>query len=293
MNDILSDVLPEGYNKAVDLDRVGETNFLYGGLNIVYGIDGTGKSYQTSASFVDEDVVYFDTDGSNGRLFVEHCNKNGVHYINYETVATFTPKNKLLDNTFKIIGKIVAHNRAKSNDFRPVFIVDSLTSIAEGQEINNAEKISPLLYLLNNHASIHNYCLILIDHATEHFEKGKHIGFKLEGNAGAKKRTSVTVNRYVPADVHNPEFGGTFYCERARGNNSGLRKGDEYLVTKVNKAMALEWIKRRNPNWLVDGMTKSEMTIKTKNLKDKWVRAFIDDIFGKSVVDKITNFKIR
>jgi len=290
MKDLLSGVLPSGWNSVTDLERVGETNYLYGGLNIVYGIDGTGKSYQVAASFGLEDVIYLDTDGSNGNVFVQHCLEHNVHYIKHDTIQAIQDKGSLLLKSIKLIEKVIVHNRVRDKEFRPVFVLDSLTSLADGQEINNAEKISPLLYELNNHASTYNYCLVLIDHATEQYDKGHKVGFKLEGNASAKRRTSVTVNRYEPTDTRNPQFGGVFLCERARGNKDGLSKGDEFLVSKMNSSKAIEWIKARNPTWLTEGMTRSQMTTKTKNLKDRWVRQYIDTIFNKVLLDKVTTY---
>jgi len=280
MNDILSGILPTGYDEVIDLERIGETNFLYGGLNLLYGLEGSGKSWQTVIALKDiQDVVYLDCDGSNGKLFVDHCTENNLHYVKQSVVEQVKAKD-MVHKVLSLILQILNANRKNQVDFRPVFIIDSLTSIGEGQEINNAEKIGPLMYLLNNHSANNNYGMILIDHATELRDRGMVLGFKLEGNQGAKKRASVTTNRYVASNTNEPQNGGVFICERARGNADELTKGTEHKLNTANKAIALKWINDKKPEWLNgDVITKTTVSRATKNTKDKWVRDFIDVIF--------------
>ncbi len=301
MRDILSEVLPTGYDKVTNLERVGNTNFLYGGLNIIYGLEGSGKSWQVAASdFEDKDVVYIDTDGSNGTLFVEHCNRHNVHYVSSDTVMLVgkeyvNNKNKNKDHTQiptvskvrLIIENIITHNEKKYNDFKPVFIIDSLSSVSEGAEINNSEKISPALYQMNSHAEEYGYCMILIDHATIKMNaKGIPSDFKLEGNEGGKKRTTVTTNKYSPIDPNKPELGGVFLCERARGNICGLKKGDKCNVSSATCRIALDWFSDRFPEVFDRDIKQSEFTAKTKNEKDKWIRDFKKDLLPKGQLVK-------
>ena len=300
MNDILSGILPAGYDEVTDLDRIGQTNFLYGGLNLLYGLDGTGKSWQTPVALKDvEDVIYLDCDGSNGSLFVKHCKDNNVHYVKQEIIESLPDKdgnavnNTLLQQVFRVINKIVSINRKDNKEFRPVFIVDSLTSIGEGQEINNAEKIAPLLYELNNDASSKNYGLILIDHATEIKENGYTKGFKLEGNAGGKRRTTVTVNRYEPLYSAEPALGGTFTCERARGNADGLSIGNQHSVGENTLQKAYTWIKNTKINWIANAITQSEFTAATKHSKDNWIRKYKDELFISYKADRTTMLKLK
>ena len=294
MNDILSGILPTGYDEVSDLIRIGETNFLYGGLNLVYGLDGTGKSWQTTVALEDiPDTIYLDLDGSNGKQFVKHCKKYNMHYVKQDVIEHGTAGKKLVDKVFKIIRRIIEHNRETNKEFRPVFVIDSLTSIGEGQEINNAEKIGPLLYAINNHASKLDYGLILIDHATELRDMGEVRGFKLEGNAGGKRRATVTVSRYEASNVTKPALGGVFICERARGNSSGLIKGVKHLVNKANTALAIEWVEKYRPDWLTKSISATEFANATKNPPELWVKGFRDELFDSELVGRTTYYKYK
>ena len=299
MRDILNNILPNGYNKVKDLERVGETNFLYGGLNILYGMDGSGKSWQVVSSLGDidlkeiENIVYLDTDGSNGSLFVEHCYKHGLHYINNDTIHSHHDGLDLINKVMFMIVSIVKNGNKKYENFKPVFVIDSLTSIGEGRKINNAEDISPLLYKINNIAEKHNICIILIDHATELYSNGEYKGFKLEGNSSAKRRTTVTINRYEPLETSDPKLGGIIVCERARGNIDGLSIGNIQKVFNKTKQLALEWIKQRQPEWLKKDISKTEFSRATKHKKDSWVRDYFEDLFDKVVKDKTTYLRLE
>ena len=164
---------------------------------------------------------------------------------------------------------------------KPIFILDSFSSMTDGVNINNSEDIAPVLYSFNRVAEEHNICLILIDHATRNIDRKD--GFKLEGNEGGKKRTTVTVNKYLPYDSKKPELGGLFLCERARGNLSGLKIGNKRDVPSINISNALDWLKKRYPDSLKDKISQTEFTTKTKNVNDKWVRDFQDKLFNQSL----------
>jgi hypothetical protein len=278
--------LPDGYNNVSDLKIVEGTNFLYGGLNLVYGVDGTGKSWQIAKCFTSE-AVYIDTDGSNGSAFKEHCEQHQVHYINNDTVETMeisgTQNPTIIMKVLGLIELIKTNNTEQS-----IFIVDSLSSINEGGNINNSEDISPIMYTMNNFAEKFNIAIILIDHATE--GKDYQDGFKLEGNAGAKRRSTVTVNRYLPHSKPYPELGGTFVCERARGNQDGLSKGSTVVIHSVTIKDAKEWIICKFPELLKGKtITSSDFTKATKHNKDLWIREYRDSIFELSV-DKRTTY---
>ncbi len=304
MKNILSEMFPTGYGKVTDLERVGNTNFLYGGLNIVYGLEGSGKSWQIVASdFGDNEVIYLDTDGSNGTLFAKHCEDHDVHYIDSSTImdlnkAFIDNYNEQRDKNFVhgqlttfqkvfiLLVSLVDNYRYKNHKSymnkklsKPVFIMDSFSSMSEGAKINNSEDISNMLYPFNHVAERLGICLILIDHATRNSERDH--GFKLEGNEGGKKRTTVTVNKYLPTYPNEPELGGSFLCERARGNLSGLKIGDSANVSSVNISNALAWLEKRYPKALDDEISKTDFTKKTRNEKDKWVRAFEGELFNK------------
>ncbi len=279
MIDVLEEVLPGGYNEVEDLERIGTTPFIHNGLNLVYGIEGSGKSWQVASSLKGiDDVVYIDTDGSNGKAFVNHCQAHNVHYIKNAVVESMTGKS-IADKVNHLIAIIT--EKAKKEGSNPVFILDSLTSIMEGAEINNAEKIAPVLYKINNYANTNGICIIIIDHATKNNDHQD--GFKLEGNAGGKKRTTVATHKYIPINPLRPEKGGIFKCEKARGNTGGLKVGDTIEVMSITANDAIDWFKSEdNPNrnkFLTDEFTKSEFTKITNHHRDRWIRQFRDDIF--------------
>ncbi len=309
MENILSELLPAGYDKVADLKRVAKTNFLNGGLNIVYGLDGSGKSWQiVTSDFGDYEVVYLDTDGSNGTAFVDHCKSNNVNYINSETIVNINKdfidnfnnkydKNIEYDTSTTFIKVFVilielayGYKDAYKNKDKLVFIMDSFSSMAEGAKINNAEDVSPMLYQFNQVAEQLNICLVLIDHATKNREQVSE--FKLEGNEGAKRRTTVTINKYLPIDPYKPEQGGSFLCERARGNSDGLKIGNLYNASSTI-SHALGWLEKKLPE-LFDGeeISKSDFTSKTKNESDKWIRPLSHEFFTKRIDGNGTKEKV-
>ncbi len=278
MKSFLTGILPDGYNDAIDLEAVDGTHFLFGGLSMVYGVDGSGKSWQTVALLSKvRDVYYLDTDGSNGRLFKEHCDTHSVEYINNRTVMAVDKKSVVL-KTFTLVKQICDAYKEAGDIGRPVFVVDSLSSIGEGQEINNAEKIAPLLYKINNLAEDYSCSIILIDHSTENSDLED--GFKLEGNAGAKRRATVSISKYIPIDKKRPNIGGLFKCERIRANSSGIKIGDTIRVFTMNAFDAMKWVIDKNLN----ECGKSEFTKATQHSKDIWIRDFIPEIFNINTV---------
>lgn len=284
LNGLVTDV-----NTVIDLTPVNGTHFLYGGLNLVYGVDGSGKSWQTAQLITNSTVanVYIDTDGANGKQFVTHCNKAGVGYIGCDAVDSFVGNSVLS----KIIN-LLEHIGSNSTD-PLVVIVDSLTSILEGTRINNAEDISPVMYKLNQVASKHNIALVIIDHATENSEYPD--GFKLEGNVGAKRRATVTTARYVPMDKAKPAKGGTFICERARGNTANISKGFQVVVSTTNKTVeAVKFLVSKFPKLSAGGsVSKADITVATKYARDHWVREQLDTICDVTVEGRFTKYTIK
>ncbi len=279
MEDVLNSVLPNGYDEVEDLTRIGNTPFLYNGLNMLYGIEGSGKSWQTASSLKEiDDVVYIDTDGSNGKMFVNHCRANGVAYIKNDTVEKMDGKTIVIK--IKTLIDLILSKREEGT--KPIFVLDSLTSIMEGAEINNAEKIAPVLYSFNNYANTNGITIIIIDHSTRNSDHED--GFKLEGNEGGKKRTTVTTSKYLPINPLRPEKGGVFKCERARGNTGGLRVGDTIEVMSITADDAIEWFKSEDNSsrnkFLTDEFTRTQFTKITEHHRDRWIRQFRDDIFA-------------
>lgn len=271
-----------------DLCAVSETNFLFGGLNLIYAPDSYGKSWQLCIAVKNSCVnnFYLDTDGSNGKAFVEHCHNNNVYYVKADSIDVI-PGKDLFEKTIKTIDKI--GNTMK--ELKNVIIIDSLTSLMEGAGINNAEDISDPLYNLNRLAAKYNAALILIDHATEgdtYEDK-----FKLEGNAGAKRRTTVTVHRYIPTDKKKPEKGGTFICERARGNTSNISIGSRHIVQSTTVEDALNFMLLKFPKLKKNGITQSDATYQTRHNNNQWVRDYFDLIFDSTKKSRTTILTLK
>ena len=261
-------------DEIADLCAVPETNFLFGGLNLIYAPDSYGKSWQLCVAVKNSLVTnfYLDTDGSNGKAFSDHCINNNTFYVGATAIETNKGSN-LFEKTVTAINDI----GETMKELKIVIIIDSLTSLIEGIGINNAEDISEPLYNLNRLAAKYDAALILIDHATENT---KHLnGFKLEGNAGAKRRTTVTVNRYLPIDPKKPEKGGTFVCERARGNISDIAINSKHTVHSVTIKEALKFMLKKFPELKTKGITQTHFTETTKNKNTLWLREYRDRLF--------------
>lgn len=231
--DIAAKVLGKNYGKAAELKPIGNAPFFFGSLGLIYGVEGSGKSWQTAQligeSSGEDDVLkfYFDADGSNGVKFKQHCEFYGMTYINFNGVKEYKSVKGVkhsVDNSvvgvMEIAKQIVM--RASKEKKRVVIVIDSLTSLAEGTNINNAETISPIMYELDGVAQSFQCSVILIDHSTAKLsdDMKKVIGFKLEGNAGAKRRATTSTVRYEPLKPTKPQAGGIFTVERSRDSSS-------------------------------------------------------------------------
>ncbi|RLF63557.1 MAG: hypothetical protein DRN30_06410 [Thermoplasmata archaeon] len=275
----------------VDLVQIGETPFLYNGLNIFYGRESSGKSWQSPVALRDVQVekVYIDADGSNGSKFKQHCIDNGFSYIPMSKVLDNLPANISIKEAVVAVITDLTVAMSKHNE-RVVFIVDNPSAISEGMNINNSQDISPLLYEFNGLCETLNTTIILIDHSTDtRGSNGQVNGFKLEGNAGAKRRATVTTVRYDPLNTDAPWEGGTLTNERARGNTTNLKKGDFQVVANNNTAkLALDFLKEKCGKVF----SKSDLTNATRNTKDKWIRTFIDDIATTEVEGRSTTYTL-
>lgn len=239
----LSSIFGDGFDEGEDLQQVGSVPFFYASLGIAYGVEGSGKSWQIVELLgknTDDNVltIHLDTDGANGGKFIAHCKKYGVTYINFNNIkkiplrngkclnkADIRKANKL--NLVELFIKALASKRKKNS---LIVIVDSLSSIGNGIAINQAQDISPVLYGLDLVGQQTSASIIVIDHTTLKTDnEGNMIGFKLEGNAGAKKRTTTSTVRYEPRDANSPQDGGIFTVERSRDADC-FTIGDKFKV---------------------------------------------------------------
>jgi len=236
----LSDILGNNYNNVKDLTQVGNAPFFFCSLGIVYSLAGYGKSWQTAqiiGSNIDDDTLafYIDDDGANGRKFMNHCHKHNVNFISADRVDIGAKKKmKNLERALTIIEKL-----SEANKMKKVFILDSLSSLGEGQRINNPEDISPVLYGINNFAEDLGVAIIIIDHATPIRDENRDtVGFKLEGSDSGKIRATTSVCRYDPYDVNAPQDGGYFTVDRTRDSEK-FKKGDKFYVGKPKSALKI------------------------------------------------------
>lgn len=281
-NLINNGALPKDVSTVVDLVRIPNTNFLIGGLNMVYGLSGSGKSWQVASAFTEDcDSFYLDTDGTNGKAFASHCEAHDVGYIKEDTIRKVAGSSFIArcETLIELIAK------AADPDKHTVIVLDSLTSIGEGTRINNAEDISPKLYSLNNLAAKLGICLVLIDHATR-----TDFGFKLEGNEEGKKRATVTTNRYEPSAPNKPEEGGVLTCERARGNADGLKVGVTQAFGTVHTLNdAIAFIQKKGNS----SITQTEFSRLTKHSRDLWVREFRGELFDITSTNNKTTLTLK
>lgn len=224
-DNVLINSLGEDYDRVKNLDRVTDTNFIYGGLNLVYGLTGVGKSYQLvtalSKASLSVPTAYFETDIGSCVRFTDHCASNDVMYVSRVALLKYREGNyktsTLLDATLNLIATTIEDLRAYDRDCRPIFVFDSISSMCEGQDINNYENTYTLFHKLNKHASTLNYCLIIIDNAVRLYNaNGEEHGFKLEGKAELKKQATITTSRYTPISYRKPEKGGYFTLEKTK-----------------------------------------------------------------------------
>jgi len=288
--------LPKAYatREIIETKLVPNTPFQYGAVNIVYGLSSTGKSWQLAALLGKANVecAYIDVDGNNGKDLDDHCAKFDIPRYDLEDPILSEYIKKDLKCTSKSLLDIAATlmtHLATNPATEIVFVLDSLTALGEGQEINNAEKIAPLIYKIGALAKKLNCSIILVDHATPIRDPhtGQALTFKLEGNAEGKKRAVNCLCRYEALNINKPEMGGTFVVEKARGNH-GIKIGAKYVISNsVSVTDAKGWFK---PGKYKD-MTKTEFSRLTKH--HTWVREFQDKLFNIELVGKVTHLKVK
>lgn len=291
--DEISQILCKGFDDLKNLENISNTPFFYGGLNIVYGKAGSGKSWQLakliSKTNDEAIIVYLDSDGSNGGKFVNHCKSNNIIYASIGKELIKDIEWNSLSNLKKVI---VAMNKIHSRiNCRIIFIIDSLSSILEGADINNSQNISPILYKLNNKAEELDCSIVIVDHSTNKTDlrDGKIVDFKIEGNESAKLRATCSVCKYIPFDYNSPDIGGKFIVERSRDQDL-VKKSSEYNVENIDpNLIAYEWFKEKIG---FDEITKSTLTSKTKNKKDLWLRDYIKKMFTSSQDGNKTTMKL-
>lgn len=162
--------LEEDHTKVKCIEKLEGTDFIYGGLNLIKGFTEVDKAYQLvkllGESSENVDITYLDADEAKDENFVKHCDSNCVFYATRMTASLYCKENTAtwLDAILDMIETFIEDTKKDEPDCKLVLVLDSMSSIGEGQEIKNDENVSPLLYKLSHHAQELDYCLILIDH---------------------------------------------------------------------------------------------------------------------------------
>ena len=165
----LTSNLEEDHTKVKCIEKLEGTDFIYGGLNLIKGFTEVDKAYQLvkllGESSENVDITYLDADIAKDENFVKHCDSNYTFYATRMTASLYCKDNtaKWLDAILDMVETFIEDTKEDEPDCKLVFVLDSMSSISEGQEIKNDEDVSTLLCRLSHHAQEFDYCLILID----------------------------------------------------------------------------------------------------------------------------------
>jgi len=195
--------------EAPENSRVGDAPLLDNGLNLLYAPQAYGKSYTAIAIAGESGLpsVFIDLE-SNGKMFVDHCKKNGVAYV-------YAGSSKNIVSTVK---KIV--QEIKDKHHKALIIIDSYSDLFPDDEGVMAKDAQKQL------GDMHKFFMrdvelpiLILDHATERKnQNGDDIGFKIEGNKSGKFKKSVVVLRLGKID-NDIEHGTFVTVERSRNQD--------------------------------------------------------------------------
>ena len=218
-------------SKTAELEPLGSAPIFKGGLALIYAPSGYGKSWSTASLLgqrsPDHKHLFIDSDGSNGMEFVRHCEANGVSYINLDRAIELKLKKAPGGLTLETIDWCIDIIEETADEV-DCFIIDSFGSVNGGGEINNAEKVAPILYRLNAIADKRECAIVLIDHATKG-RSNKSSDYKIEGNESGKRKACSSVLKYVPNDTTRADLGGVFIVEKSR-DYSAFKTGDRFVI---------------------------------------------------------------
>jgi len=288
---------------VVDLEILNGTPFCFGAVNIVYGVQNYGKTYQTlelvSRAFANEKSIreinafYLSNDGSMSKNLVSYCRNRAITPMDLDSISNQTETEA---SATDIITKVSTASRNSGR--KTVFIIDSLSSFLGDIDINSSQQVGNAISILNSCAKINDCCLIVIDHATVIRDKNIVIGCKIEGNESGKLKYTATASVYEPFDVSNPSFGGTFTVTRSRVQDS-VKNGTEFVVKNESEPRSKEAIDRLlslkvfKNNFKDNMILLSKFTKSTQNKKDLWIRDYKDVIFDTILIDGATYLKAK
>lgn len=213
--------------------RIGDAPILDNGLNLLYAPQSFGKSY-TSIAIAGESglpSLFIDLE-SNGRMFIEHCERNGVAY-------TYAGGIENPAVSIKILVKAIKRKHGKA-----FIIIDSYSDLFPSDEGKMAQ------YAQKELGDLHRFFMreiempvLILDHATEQYHpSGIGSTFKIEGNKSGKYKKTVAVLRLdkIDDDIEN----GTFITVDRSRNQDDLSVGytqyyhrNEYLLKKIKSSI--------------------------------------------------------
>jgi hypothetical protein len=286
-----------------DLKVVSNTPFCYGAVNLIYGVQNHGKTYQTlellskavyhSGEYMSTDMYYLSNDGSMSRSFLGYCRDRMVSPIDYDSIV------QNLDTDIRVTVAITQMaTQSRMRDKRSIIVIDSLSSFIDDVDINSSQAVGAAIKVLNDCAKANDCCLVVIDHATEIRDKGVVIGSKIEGNASGKQKYTATSCSYMPLDTMRPENGGTFTVQRSRVQDD-VPKGKQFIIKndterKVKEATErLLELKSFTSKVNNRSISKTDFSRAIKNERDKWIRELKDELFDESIIDNITYLSLK
>lgn len=216
----IKDIVKKAGIKGLEFDApsnpvVGEAPILDNGLNLLYAPQSYGKSYTAIAIASESGLpcIFIDLE-SNGKMFVNHCKKNGVAYV-------YAGGAKDIIDTVK---RLVIVTKEKYG--RIFVVIDSYSDMFPDDEGKMAQQAQKEL------GDMHKFFMrevelpiLILDHATEQTHQGMPTGFKIEGNKSGKFKKTVAVLRLNQIDG-NIENGTFVTVERSR-NHDELPVGEK------------------------------------------------------------------
>lgn len=209
--------------EAPDNSRIGDAPLLDNGLNLLYAPQAYGKSYTAIAIAGESGLpsLFIDLE-SNGKMFVNHCRKNGVAYV-YAGSAK---------NIIVTVQNLVKKIKEKYD--KVLIIIDSYSDLFPEDEGRMAKDAQKQL------GDMHRYFMrdvelpiLILDHATEiRNQNGETNGFKIEGNKSGKYKKTVSVLRLeqIGGNIEN----GTFVTVERSRNQEDLSVGHTQYYRRGN-----------------------------------------------------------
>lgn len=244
----IKSIIKEAGLKGLELEapvnsRVGEAPILDNGLNLLYAPASYGKSYTSVAIAVESKLpsLFIDLE-SNGKMFIDHCRRNGVEYV-YAGSAE-----NILESVLEMVKKI------KEKHSKAFIIIDSYSDLFPDDEGKMAQYAQKKLGEINRFFMREvEFPVLLLDHATEsRNQEGNVTGFKIEGNKSGKHKKTLTILR-LETIGKNIENGTFITVERSRNQ-------DELTIGHTQHYRRTDYLKKKLQALIEEGKLKAEFT---------------------------------